>query len=85
MEDFSLDQQCKNSCKIQSIPGYSTIMIMSIFTTKKEVGASQVRIISQTNREPFPNYKGRNDAWDGYGSSVLYTRSSVLPESIIYT
>uniref|UniRef100_M1BVW2 Violaxanthin de-epoxidase n=1 Tax=Solanum tuberosum TaxID=4113 RepID=M1BVW2_SOLTU len=30
-------------------------------------------------------YKGRNDAWDGYGSSVLYTRSSVLPESIIFT
>lgn len=31
----------------------------------------------------FVYYKGRNDAWDGYGGSVLYTRSSVLPETII--
>ncbi|XP_047324872.1 violaxanthin de-epoxidase, chloroplastic isoform X2 [Impatiens glandulifera] len=31
----------------------------------------------------FVYYKGRNDAWDGYGGAVLYTRSSVLPESII--
>lgn len=31
----------------------------------------------------FVYYKGRNDAWDGYGGSVLYTRSAVLPESII--
>lgn len=28
-------------------------------------------------------YRGRNDAWDGYGGSVLYTRSAVLPESIV--
>lgn len=28
-------------------------------------------------------YRGRNDAWDGYGGAVVYTRSSVLPESII--
>ena len=28
-------------------------------------------------------YRGRNDAWDGYGGAVIYTRSSVLPESII--
>lgn len=31
----------------------------------------------------FVYYKGSNDAWDGYGGSVLYTRSAVLPESII--
>ncbi|KAM3359579.1 violaxanthin de-epoxidase, chloroplastic [Capsicum galapagoense] len=31
----------------------------------------------------FVYYKGRNDAWDGYGGAVLYTRSAVLPESII--
>lgn len=31
----------------------------------------------------FVYYRGRNDAWDGYGGAVLYTRSSVLPESII--
>lgn len=28
-------------------------------------------------------YRGRNDAWDGYGGAVIYTRSSVLPESIV--
>ena len=28
-------------------------------------------------------YRGRNDAWDGYGGAVLYTRSAVLPESIV--
>ncbi|XVE90081.1 hypothetical protein DITRI_Ditri20bG0048500 [Diplodiscus trichospermus] len=31
----------------------------------------------------FVYYRGRNDAWDGYGGAVLYTRSAVLPESII--
>lgn len=28
-------------------------------------------------------YRGRNDAWDGYGGAVLYTRSKVVPESIV--
>eukprot|EP00262_Sarcandra_glabra_P010813 TRINITY_DN2627_c0_g1_i2.p1 TRINITY_DN2627_c0_g1~~TRINITY_DN2627_c0_g1_i2.p1 ORF type:complete len:481 (+),score=70.10 TRINITY_DN2627_c0_g1_i2:171-1613(+) len=31
----------------------------------------------------FVYYKGRNDAWDGYGGAVIYTRSPVLPESIV--
>lgn len=31
----------------------------------------------------FVYYKGRNDAWDGYGGAVVYTRSSTLPESIV--
>lgn len=31
----------------------------------------------------FVYYRGRNDAWDGYGGAVVYTRSSVLPETII--
>ncbi|CAA0179593.1 unnamed protein product [Arabidopsis thaliana] len=31
----------------------------------------------------FVYYRGRNDAWDGYGGAVVYTRSSVLPNSII--
>lgn len=31
----------------------------------------------------FVYYRGKNDAWDGYGGSVVYTRSSVLPESIV--
>ncbi|KAL5999658.1 Violaxanthin de-epoxidase, chloroplastic [Asimina triloba] len=31
----------------------------------------------------FVYYRGRNDAWDGYGGAVVYTRSQVLPESII--
>lgn len=28
-------------------------------------------------------YRGRNDAWDGYGGAVVYTRSNVLPNSIV--
>lgn len=31
----------------------------------------------------FVYYQGRNDAWDGYGGAVVYTRSAVLPDSII--
>ncbi|KAI4302013.1 hypothetical protein L6164_035236 [Bauhinia variegata] len=31
----------------------------------------------------FVYYRGRNDAWDGYGGAVVYTRSSVLPETIV--
>ncbi|CAL5017434.1 unnamed protein product [Urochloa decumbens] len=31
----------------------------------------------------FVYYRGRNDAWDGYGGSVLYTRSKTVPETII--
>nr|GEU52436.1 violaxanthin de-epoxidase, chloroplastic [Tanacetum cinerariifolium] len=42
---------------------------------------------SQINNKPddyiFVYYRGRNDAWDGYGGSVIYTRSSKLPQSII--
>jgi violaxanthin de-epoxidase len=28
-------------------------------------------------------YRGSNDAWDGYGGAVVYTRDSKLPESLI--
>lgn len=31
----------------------------------------------------FVYYRGKNDAWDGYGGAVIYTRSSVLPPSIV--
>lgn len=31
----------------------------------------------------FVYYRGKNDAWDGYGGAVVYTRSPVLPESIV--
>lgn len=31
----------------------------------------------------FIYYRGRNDAWDGYGGAVVYTRSPELPETII--
>ncbi|XP_072981680.1 violaxanthin de-epoxidase, chloroplastic [Typha angustifolia] len=30
----------------------------------------------------FVYYRGKNDAWDGYGGAVVYTRSAVLPETI---
>ncbi|XP_024973965.1 violaxanthin de-epoxidase, chloroplastic isoform X1 [Cynara cardunculus var. scolymus] len=42
---------------------------------------------SQIDNKPddyiFVYYRGRNDAWDGYGGAVVYTRSSKLPESIV--
>eukprot|EP00971_Amphidinium_carterae_P238254 4729849-Amphidinium_carterae.1 len=28
-------------------------------------------------------YRGRNDAWVGYGGAVLYTRSATVPEEIV--
>lgn len=31
----------------------------------------------------FVYYRGRNDAWDGYGGAVVYTRSAVLADTII--
>ncbi|KAK1282274.1 hypothetical protein QJS10_CPB22g00674 [Acorus calamus] len=31
----------------------------------------------------FVYYRGRNDAWDGYGGAVIYTRSAVLPDTIV--
>jgi violaxanthin de-epoxidase len=31
----------------------------------------------------FVYYRGSNDAWDGYGGVVVYTRESQLPESLI--
>lgn len=31
----------------------------------------------------FVYYRGRNDAWDGYGGAFIYTKSAVLPESIV--
>jgi violaxanthin de-epoxidase len=30
----------------------------------------------------FVYYRGSNDAWDGYGGAVVYTRDSKLPESL---
>ncbi|KAI5648883.1 hypothetical protein M9H77_34888 [Catharanthus roseus] len=41
------------------------------------------RIENKPEDYVFVYYKGRNDAWDGYGGAVVYTRSAVLPESIV--
>ncbi|KAK6156427.1 hypothetical protein DH2020_010675 [Rehmannia glutinosa] len=41
------------------------------------------KIENQPDDYIFVYYRGRNDAWDGYGGAVVYTRSAVLPESII--
>ncbi|CAA0826890.1 Violaxanthin de-epoxidase- chloroplastic [Striga hermonthica] len=42
---------------------------------------------SKIQNEPddyiFVYYRGRNDAWDGYGGAVVYTRARVLPETIV--
>jgi len=31
----------------------------------------------------FIYYRGKNDAWDGYGGAVVYTKSPTLPASIV--
>lgn len=38
---------------------------------------------NQPDDHIFVYYRGQNDAWDGYGGAVVYTRSRVLPESIV--
>ncbi|GER28824.1 violaxanthin de-epoxidase [Striga asiatica] len=42
---------------------------------------------SKVQNEPddyiFVYYRGRNDAWDGYGGAVVYTRARVMPQTII--
>ncbi|KAJ4762294.1 Violaxanthin de-epoxidase 1 [Rhynchospora pubera] len=44
-------------------------------------------ISSKVDNKPddyiFVYYRGRNDAWDGYGGAVLYTRSPTVPATII--
>lgn len=41
------------------------------------------KVENQPDDYVFVYYRGRNDAWDGYGGAVVYTRSAVLPESIV--
>lgn len=41
------------------------------------------RIENKPDDYVFVYYRGKNDAWDGYGGAVVYTRSAVLPETII--
>ncbi|EFJ12748.1 hypothetical protein SELMODRAFT_123552, partial [Selaginella moellendorffii] len=44
-------------------------------------------VSARLNKQPddyiFVYYTGSNDAWDGYGGAVVYTRSSSLPKSIV--
>uniref|UniRef100_A0ACD5UAQ4 Uncharacterized protein n=1 Tax=Avena sativa TaxID=4498 RepID=A0ACD5UAQ4_AVESA len=54
---------------------------MADFTGKWYILSSQIE-----NKEDdyiFVYYRGRNDAWDGYGGAVIYTRSKELPETIV--
>lgn len=30
----------------------------------------------------FVYYRGRNDAWTGYGGAVVYTRAKTIPDNI---
>ncbi|KZV37303.1 hypothetical protein F511_16452 [Dorcoceras hygrometricum] len=41
------------------------------------------KVLNEPDDYIFVYYRGRNDAWDGYGGAVLYTRSPVLPKSIV--
>lgn len=74
-------------------------MKLSIFTSNKQwiIRISDEKLIdiynyryilsSKIENSPddyaFVYYRGSNDAWDGYGGVVVYTRSSVLPEAIV--
>ncbi|KAK6136364.1 hypothetical protein DH2020_029894 [Rehmannia glutinosa] len=81
---FSLDRRFRDLCKIQNIQEYYTIMTMNFFTTKTTgTYILSSKIENQPDDYIFVYYRGRNDAWDGYGGAVVYTRSAVLPESII--
>ncbi|GBG59530.1 hypothetical protein CBR_g38554 [Chara braunii] len=44
-------------------------------------------ISAKTEKKPddyiFVYYRGRNDAWDGYGGAVIYTRSRTVPKSAV--
>ncbi|KAG6735425.1 hypothetical protein POTOM_061969 [Populus tomentosa] len=70
-------------CKIQCILQCSTIMTMSSFTIKMTDIFCQSKIENKQDDYIFVNYRGRNDAWDVYGGAVVYTRSAVLPESVV--
>ncbi|XP_051120173.1 violaxanthin de-epoxidase, chloroplastic-like isoform X2 [Andrographis paniculata] len=41
------------------------------------------KVENQPDDYIFVYYRGSNDAWDGYGGAVVYTRTAVLPDSII--
>lgn len=41
------------------------------------------KIENKSDDYVFVYYRGSNDAWDGYGGAVVYTRSAVLPETIV--
>lgn len=41
------------------------------------------KIENQPDDYVFVYYRGRNDAWDGYGGAFLYTRSKTVPENIV--
>jgi len=41
------------------------------------------KVENQPDDYIFVYYRGRNDAWDGYGGAVVYTRSKTLPENIV--
>ncbi|KNA17540.1 hypothetical protein SOVF_078990 [Spinacia oleracea] len=41
------------------------------------------KIENQPDDYVFVYYRGRNDAWDGYGGAFLYTRSATVPENIV--
>lgn len=41
------------------------------------------KIENQPDDYVFVYYRGKNDAWDGYGGAVVYTRSAKLPENIV--
>ncbi|PKA54618.1 Violaxanthin de-epoxidase, chloroplastic [Apostasia shenzhenica] len=43
----------------------------------------QVNVENKPDDYIFIYYCGRNDAWDGYGGAVVYTRSPTLPETVI--
>lgn len=67
--------------KINIIHMLLTCAICYIYTLCRYILSSKIE--NKPDDYVFVYYKGRNDAWDGYGGAVVYTRSAVLPESIV--
>jgi violaxanthin de-epoxidase len=63
------------------------LVISEVVVSADAVFLSRYILASRIENKPddyvFVYYRGKNDAWDGYGGAVVYTKSAKLPENII--
>lgn len=78
-----------NSCHMYTFLFWSMCLFFIKSKPYQSSGHDLCRYILSSKIENKPEdyifvyYRGKNDAWDGYGGTVIYTRSSVLPPSIV--